>query len=229
MRSPLDTILTTATHLAALNAGEEVSVAAGRLIRSGGSMQALLDDLVDFNRTKLGVGLKVVPSEVDLATVVTDELDQLRGAHPYRQIELEATGDNHGRWDGARLQQLIRNLVSNAVRYGTPDTRVRVALRGHEAEVRLEVTNTGPSIDSAALGQMFDPLQRGLAQDESGDPRSGLGLGLFIVREIAGAHGGEVEVRSEGGETTFAVRLPRRNPDDAGSTPLEQPGRRSAT
>jgi signal transduction histidine kinase len=59
------------------------------------------------------------------------------------------------------------------------------------------------------LGQIFEPLSRGFAQDYSQDARSGLGLGLFIVREIARAHEGEVEVRSDGGETTFAVRLPR--------------------
>ena len=213
MRSPLNTILTTASYLAALNAGEQVSVAAARLIRSGASMQALLDDLVDFNRTRLGLGVKVVPSDIDLAAVVADELEQLRGAHPGRRIELEATGDGHGRWDGARLQQLLRNLVSNAIKYGSPNTTVRVMLRGEEAEVRLEVTNTGPTIDPSALSQIFDPLKRGAAQGDSHDARGGLGLGLFIVREIVRAHGGEVEVRSDRGETTFAMRLPRRNRD----------------
>jgi signal transduction histidine kinase len=209
MRSPLNTILTTASYLAALNAGEQVSGAASRLIRSGASMQALLDDLVDFNGTQLGLGVKVVPSPIDLAAVLADELEQLRGAHPDRRIELAATGDNRGRWDGARLQQLLRNLVSNAIRYGSPNAPVRVALRGEEADVRLEVTNSGPTIDASALGQIFDPLKRGSAQGDSHDARGGLGLGLFIVREITRAHGGEVEVRSDGGETSFVVRLPR--------------------
>jgi signal transduction histidine kinase len=209
MRSPLNTILTTSSYLAALNAGEQVSVSATRLIRSGAAMQALLDDLVDFNRTKLGLGVKIVPSDIDLAAVVTDELEQLRGAHPSRRIELAASGDSRGRWDGARVQQLVRNLVSNAIRYGSPDTAVRVALRGEEAEVRVEVTNSGLTIDPSALSQLFDPLKRGSAHDDSHDAWGGLGLGLFIVREIARAHGGEVEARSDAGETTFAVRLPR--------------------
>lgn len=210
MRSPLQAIQATASGLAALSAGEQVSSAAARLIRSGAAMQALLDDLVDFNRTRLGLGIRVVPSDMDLAPAVADELEQLRGAHPGRQIELAATGDNCGRWDGARLQQLLRNLVSNAIRYGSPDTPVRVALRGGEADVRLEVTNRGPTIEPSDLSQIFDPLKRGSARGDSHDVRSGLGLGLFIVREIARAHGGEVQVRSGGGETTFAVRLPRR-------------------
>jgi signal transduction histidine kinase len=215
MRSPLDTIVTTASFLADLNAGEQVSKAAARLIRGGASMQALLDDLVDFNRTKLGLGLKVVLSDVDLAAVVADELEQLRWAHANRRIELAATGDNRGRWDGARLQQLLRNLVSNAIKYGSPDTPVRVALRGEEADVRLEVTNSGPTIDPSALGQIFDPLRRGSPQGNGRDARGGLGLGLFIVREIAAAHRGEVEVRSDAGETTFAVLLPRGDRDNS--------------
>ena len=213
MRSPLETIVTTASYLAALNAGEQVSEAAARLIRSGASMQTLLDDLVDFNRTKLGLGLKVVPSDIDLAAVVTDELEQLRGAHANRRLELAVTGDNRGRWDGARLQQLLRNLVSNAMKYASPGTPVRVALRGEEAGIRLEVTNSGPTIEPSAAGQIFDPLRRGSPQGDGDDAPGGLGLGLFIVREIAGAHGGEVEVRSDAGETTFAVRLPRRDRD----------------
>ncbi len=213
MRSPLNTIVTTASYLAALNAGEQVSVAAARLIRSGASMQALLEDLVDFNRTKLGLGLNIVPADLDLAAVLADELEQLRGAYPTRQIELTVTGDNRGRWDGARLQQLLRNLVSNAITFGSPDTPVRAALRGEAADVHLEVTNSGPTIEPSILNQIFDPLQRGSPQGDSRDARTGLGLGLFIVREIARAHGGEVEVRSHGGETTFAVCLPRRNRD----------------
>src|SRR5205823_5739308 len=120
-----------------------------------------------------------------------DELDQLRGAHPNERIELAATGDNRGRWDGTRLQQLLRNLVSNAIRYGSPNMPVRVALHGEEAAVRLEVTNSGPAIDPSALSEIFDPLTRGSAQGDSHDARGGLGLGLFIVREIAKAHGGD--------------------------------------
>jgi signal transduction histidine kinase len=215
MRSPLTTITMTASHLATMTAGEQVSAAAARLIRSGASIQALLTDLVDFNRTKLGLGLKVEPSDIDLAGVLADELEQLRGAHLDQRIELAATGDNLGWWDGARLQQLIRHLVSNAIKYGDPTKPVRVALRGEEANVRLDVTNSGSVIDASELRQIFDPLAGGSAQCGSHDARGGLGLGLFIVREIARAHGGEVEVRSEGKEMTFAVRLPRRNGDES--------------
>ena len=209
MRNPLNTILMTASHLAALNAGAEVSEAAVRLVRSGASMKALLDDLVDFNRTKLGLGINIARANVDLAEAFADELEELRGAYAGRRLDLEVVGDTRGLWDGLRLKQLLRNLVSNAIKYGEPDAPVRVVLTGEEADVRIEVVNRGPTIERSALDQIFDPLTRGPEQRHDTD--DGLGLGLYIVREVARAHGGEVHVRSDKEETVFAVRLPRHN------------------
>jgi len=211
MRSPLNTILTTSEYLTALNAGEQVSAAASRLIRSGASMKALLDDLVDFNRTKLGLGINITPADADLAALFADELEQLRGAHPDRRLELEVVGDTRGRWDGPRLQQLLRNLVTNAIKYGTADAPVRVVLTGEDTEIRFEVRNRGLAIEQSALDQLFDPLKRGPAQEDGRNADGGLGLGLYIVREVAQAHGGHVGARSDGGETVFAVQLPRRH------------------
>ena len=209
MRSPLNTIQTTASYLSALNAGDEVSAAASRLIRSGMSMKFLLDDLVDFNRTKLGLGINISPADADLAALFADELEQLRGAHPSCQLELKVVGENQGRWDGRRLQQVLRNLVTNAIKYGAAGAPVRVELTGQEADVRFEVANRGPAIEQSALDQIFDPLKRGFAEREGRNADDGLGLGLYIVRELTRAHGGEVSARSGGGETVFAVRLPR--------------------
>jgi signal transduction histidine kinase len=209
MRSPLNTILTTAAHLAALNAGATVSEAAARLIRGGTAMKALLDDLVDFNRTNLCLGIHVTAADVDLEAVFADELEQLRGAHPGRRLDLEVAGDTEGCWDGRRTQQLLRNLVVNAIQYGEPGAPIRVQVTGEEAEVHIEVANSGPAIAPAVLDQIFDPLQRGPATGDGHDSDGGLGLGLFIVREIARAHGGEVDVRSDAGRTVFGVRLPR--------------------
>jgi signal transduction histidine kinase len=84
-----------------------------------------------------------------------------------------------------------------------------VVLTGEEADVRIAVVNSGPAIQRSALDEIFDPLKRGHAQHH--DTGNGLGLGLYIVREVARAHGGEVEVRSDNSETVFVVRLPRRN------------------
>ncbi|OLL27333.1 two-component sensor histidine kinase [Burkholderia sp. SRS-W-2-2016] len=209
MRSPLQTIQMTASYLAALNAGEAVSGAASRLIRSGARMQALLDDMLDFNRTRLGLDINIAPTNIDLEKVLADELDQLRAVHPDRQVDLEVAGDCRGIWDGRRLQQLLGNLVLNAIKYGTPDEQIRVHVTCDDAEVTMEVKNIGPVIASSNIGRIFDPLQRG-PHPAAGNEDSGLGLGLYIARAIARAHGGEIEARSDEKETVFAVHLPRR-------------------
>ncbi|RQR55360.1 sensor histidine kinase [Burkholderia sp. Bp9126] len=209
MRTPLQTIRLTATYLAALNAGEEVSEAAARLIRSGSRMQALLDDLCDFNRTQLGLGINVVPCDVDLAHVVANVVDELQAAHPNREIHVDVNGDLRGDWDEQRMQQLLSNLVSNALKYGTPDTPVRVAATSTETDVLIEIGNSGPALDQFMLDRIFDPLQRGADPTEKPGDDVGLGLGLYIANEIARAHHGRIDVRSDQTETVFAVRLPR--------------------
>src|ERR1700761_889592 len=164
MRSPLQAIQMTASYLAALNAGERVSGAATRLIRSGARMQALLDDLCDFNRTRLGLGINVIPKRVNLTDVLVEELEELGAIHPDRQIELHVTGDSQGVWDGQRLQQLLGNLVLNALKYGAQDTPVRVMVTCDATHVRIKVSNRGPAIDCATLARIFDPLMRGEEQ-----------------------------------------------------------------
>ena len=212
MRTPLNAIVATASYLAALKGDDQISEAAERLIRSGASMRALLDDLVDFNRSQLGLGMKITSADVDLAQELADEMEQLRGAHPHGQMEFSVTGNCHGHWDSGRVRQVLRNLVSNAVEYAPADTPVRVELIGEDAEVRLEVANEGPMIDPAVRDRLFEPLTRGDVSTNSGEDQDRLGLGLFIVREIARAHCGSAGVRSDDakGETIFVVSLPRK-------------------
>lgn len=208
MRAPLSCIIMTAKYLAAINAGEEVSEAAARLIRSGASMRTLLDDLTDFNRTNLGLGIKVSPEEVNLAKMMEDELELLRTAYPKRQIDFAAIGNTQGRWDGPRVQQILRNLVSNAIRYGAGNAPVRVVLRGEQQTIELVVSNSG-ALDPDDARKIFEPMHRGAAVHSA---HEGLGLGLFIVREISKAHGGDASAHSEGNKTTFTVHLPREHP-----------------
>jgi len=205
MRSPLQTVQLTALYLGQLNAGADVSAAAGRLISSGAQLQALLDDLIDFNRTNLSLGIHISPSQVDLAELCTQELAQLRVAYPDSQLQLNVKGNCQGCWDGRRIQQLVRNLVTNAIHYGVLDGTVRVAVVGEKTEVRIEIGNSGPPIDRDTLIQLFEPLKRGIASER----HPGMGLGLYIVREIAKGHGATAEARSDDRETVFTARLPR--------------------
>ena len=208
MRSPLNTIQLTASYLARLNAGDEVSTASQRLIDSGSRMRSLLDDLVDFNRTKLGLGIRVSPAPVDLADTFSKEIEQLQFANPDNRIELVIEGDVSGNWDERRLQQVLSNLVLNAVKYGTKHAPIRVRLTGVADSVQFEVLNAGAIVAGGNVERLFDPLQRGPTADEE-VTASGLGLGLYISREIAMAHGGQITVHPHPAATVFAVSLPR--------------------
>jgi signal transduction histidine kinase len=209
MRSPLQTIQMTALHLAKLNDGQNVGAAAARLIRSGARMQGLLDDMLDFSRTKLGLGIRVAPASADVAALVADELDQLRVAHGTHSIELDVTGDTGVPCDGRRIQQMLGNLVGNAIKYGEPTAAVQVVITGGDREISIEVRNRGPAIPASVLCRVFEPLERGPGAQTRAGSQDSLGLGLYISREIARAHGGEVDARSDEAETVFTVRLPR--------------------
>lgn len=213
MRSPLQTIQMTAHHLAKLDDGKQVSAAAARLIRSGARMQGLLDDMLDFSRTKLGLGIRVAPAPVDVAALVADELEQLRVAHGTRRLELDVTGDTGTLCDGRRIQQMLGNLVGNAIKYGEPTAAVQVTVTGGDREISIAVRNRGPVIPPSFLCRVFEPLERGPGAETRPGSEDSLGLGLYIAREIAHAHGGDVVARSDESETVFTVRLPRVAPD----------------
>jgi signal transduction histidine kinase len=209
LRTPLQTIQMTAAYLTALNAGEKVSEAASRLIKSGARMHALLDDLLDFNRAKLGLGINIASTRVDVASLFADELAQLQVAYPGRRVELEVAGDARGVWDGPRLQQMLGNLVVNALKYGSTDVPVHVVVNADRHELRFEVRNSGPAIDPSTLNEIFEPLRRGIQDEAKVHGDASLGLGLYIAREIAKGHGGTIEARSNEIETVFEVRLPK--------------------
>jgi signal transduction histidine kinase len=215
MRTPLQTIQMTAHLLGALNAGDQVSKSAQRLIASGVQIQDLVSDLVDFSRTQLGVGINVTRHPANLEALCADELDQIRAAHPGRRIELIVSGDSHGSWDGRRIQQVLSNLVVNALKYGVRDEAVRVSVSGGETDVRIEIRNAGTVTPTTTLNDLFQPLMRGTG--EEAEAADSLGLGLYIVKEIVRAHGGEVEARCDAAETVFAVCLPRTFIPDARS------------
>lgn len=208
MRNPLSSIQMTSAYLARLNAGEEVSNAARRLINSGARMEALLHDLTDFNRTKLGLGISVSRDHVDLGEIFAREVEQMQTVHPSHPLEFVCKGDVCGNWDGNRLRQVLGNLLANAVRYGADDGKVHVLLEGESDVVVLEVRNKGVAIEPETFNLMFEPLVRG-EKDADKDEEAGLGLGLYISREIARAHGGSIDAVSDEHGTLFRVRIPR--------------------
>jgi len=210
LRGPLHAILTTSQVIARLGNDEPVSVAAKRLIRSGERMRELLDDLLDFNRTSLELGIPVDRQESVLETICSQEVELRRASHPQAELRFSASGPTNGRWDASRIRQLLGNLVANAVQYGQQGGPVEVRLVGGDSAVELEVRNHGSNVSRETLLSLFDPLRR-LSAPDGGDELNHLGLGLFIVREIARAHEGTVDVESDKGVTTFKVYLPSGN------------------
>jgi signal transduction histidine kinase len=209
MRGPLQVIQLTARYLSKADAATDVLTAAARLLKSSASLKVLLDDLLDFNRTKLGLGITISPVPVDLLEAFSAEIEQLRVAHPGRSIGLEANGDMSGVWDINRLNQLLGNLVVNAIKYGAFSSSVRIVLEGLPAEVRFAVHNHGPKIEQSMLAQIFEPLKRGSDNQFVSGSEGSFGLGLYIAREIAMAHHGDISAKSDENETVFTVRLPR--------------------
>ncbi len=208
LRTPLGAIQSVAHFLAQQSWGAEVKYAGSVLVRSARAMQSLIDDLVDFNRIQLGLGLSIDRARIDLDGYFSDELSILRTAHPDRSILFDRSGETTGYWDGERLQQLLRNLVSNAVKYSFSDSEILVRVNSDESKTDIEVTSHGPAIFSEFLDSVFEPLQRANTEDDNLSSES-LGLGLFIVKQVAVAHGGKVNVDSQGTSTVFTICLPR--------------------
>jgi len=208
LRGPLNAILLTSQLIFQLSEGRAVSDVTARIIRGGERMRRLLDDLLDFSRASLDLGIPIFPANVDLAVVCQEEIELQRLALPHNVIELATEGPTQGLWDASRLSQVLGNLVANAGKYGDPGTPITVKLLGDDDEVVLSVENTGSPITAAGMESLFDPLQRGAHRDAE-TQRTSLGLGLFIVRQIVRAHGGLVSLSSAEGKTTFMVKLPR--------------------
>ena len=120
--------------------------------------------------------------------------------------------DTKGLWDRERLAQVVTNLIGNAIQHGRLDGSIDVRLRDEGDAVCLLVHNDGSPIPADLLPSIFDPFRRG--RRRATQKAEGLGLGLFIVREMVRAHSGEISVQSTEAEgTTFTVKLPRRSLD----------------
>lgn len=185
------------------------------------AMNLLVRDLLDFTGTRLGARMIVFPQSMDLQSLCEEVLDEMRAAHPSRTFLFISACDRDdltGDWDGPRLRQLISNLLGNAVQHGASSSPVTLRAISAGADVHFAIHNFGKPIPEEMIGVIFDPMKRHLSP-ASAPPLGSVGLGLYIAREVANAHGGMIEVTSAREETVFTVKLPRHfevSPDPPG-------------
>ncbi len=205
LRNPLSAVGATAQLLSRRTEPELVRLGM-RLDATTRRMSQLINDVLDLARSRLGAGMGVAMAETnDLAAALNDVVSELREAHPQRRIDADIVIPCTVRCDTGRLQQLLSNLLGNALTYGAVDRPVRVGASVEGDELVLVVANEGAPIAAGDLARVFEPYWRPI----SSKPGGGLGLGLYICAQIATAHGGAMRVESsaESG-TVFSARLP---------------------
>ena len=208
LRGPLTAVVATADLLKDSTQGTPHARQAERILSGGLQLSRLVDGLLDYSKSTLGAGMPLHRIACDLGEAVAAELDLLLAALPEAPLRLQVQGATHGYFDDARIREAVHNLVTNAAKYGQRAAPIDVALTGDARSVRIAVSNAGQPLSSDALHALFDPLRRGSLPAHKGEHAS-LGLGLFLVREIAIAHGGDVAAHVDEGVTTFVIHLPR--------------------
>jgi signal transduction histidine kinase len=182
-----------------------------RIASSAARMNHMVGALLDFTRSRLGGGIPIERAPMNMGKLAHDVVNEISAAYPGRTVEVDARGSLSGEWDCARMSQVLSNLASNAIEYGSATAPVVVAVKGDDNEVTVAVRNVGPQIPLDQLNGIFNPMKQRLAKATS--PASGraenLGLGLYIAERIVNAHRGRIDVDSSAERTIFTVRLPR--------------------
>ena len=172
---------------------------------SSDRMAKLIDYTMDFARARLGGGITLDLQPVaTLADGFERVVDEIRLTYPERDIETRFTFDGLLICDAARLDQLLSNLVANAVTHGSRNKPILVATTAERGCFVLTVTNPGKQIPDAILSNLFEPFKRG----EESASLQGLGLGLYIADQIARAHSGSLNATSDGENTVFRLEIP---------------------
>ena len=210
LRTPLNAILGWVTLLRRGSIGDERRSHGLGVIERNARLQAhLIEDLLDVSRIVMGkVRLHMRPLPV--ATVIFSAVESLRPGAEAKGVHLHTTltddGVIHG--DSDRLQQIIWNLIANAIKFTPAKGQVHVEVWCDQRYAHISVRDTGIGIDPAFLPHVFERFRQG--DSSTTRPHSGIGIGLSIVQHLVELHGGSIEVRSEGRDygTEFLVHLP---------------------
>jgi signal transduction histidine kinase len=207
LRSPLNSIVMATELMLRAPADAATKKNAERIQGSSRRMVGILEDLFDLARVRLGGGIPLERKRVDLFAITSSVVAECLSAAPGRIIDVRRDGSTEGEWDPGRLSQIVANLVGNALRHGSPEGPIEALVSGSDTFVSIAIRNEG-AIPAGMRNSLFDPFRHG---DGPATRKNGLGLGLYIVQQLAIAHDGSVEVdSSEANGTTFRVHLPRR-------------------
>ncbi len=219
LRSPLNSIRMGAQLVAHENEDQRSGEMLAMIDRQSEVMATLVTDMIDFTSTWLGSAMPLNREPVDLQILCREVIDGFHVTHPQRTLHFNAQGDLIGHWDAARLQQIVSNLLGNALQYGATDKPVELSAVSEGALVMLSVHNEGSPIPPEVLPTLFNPLVRyETAESALRRVAGSIGLGLYIVREIVNAKGGTIEVTSTAEEgTTVTVRIPRQPAMEGGA------------
>jgi len=202
LRNPLQSILTSAERSLTNAQDDDLRKALQVIRQSGGRMARMIDQILDLTRIRLGGGLAIRPAAADFRRIVEQIADEFAGRDS--ALRLDFDGDMQGAWDVDRILQLLSNLLGNAVEHSPPGAEIALRIDGACADwLAIDVCNKGRGVPSALRAALFEPFT-------SGDRTRGLGLGLFICRQIVLAHGGSIEFESDELGTRFRILLPRR-------------------
>jgi signal transduction histidine kinase len=204
LRNPLANIVGGLHLLSRQGLGEKAAEVVDLMRGSTSRMSALIDNVLDFARGRLGGGFSLERRRVALEPVLRQVVAELQSTAPARAIDCAFEIAGPVDCDPIRIGQLFSNLLANALTYGSSDKPISVEARTDAGTFTLSVANSGPPIPTAALAQIFHPFFRVAL----GPNKQGLGLGLYIAFEIARAHRGELAVSSDPNETRFTLHFP---------------------
>ncbi|MEZ0308865.1 MAG: sensor histidine kinase [Ramlibacter sp.] len=210
IRNPLGTIRLSVEVLT--RTGQLTAKAAAPIVNSAKRIESIIELIVDFSRAQAETVMATRMKAGNLQAMFESVINETRVRHAEARIELVSSGDFSGVWDEGRMGQLLSNLLENALVYGERGQPVTVNMTSDGATSQVAVHNHGRAIPLQERERIFEPRSRGSAQDEKRAP-GGLGLGLYICREIVRAHHGTLSLRSDDeAGTTFVISLPNAPP-----------------
>lgn len=205
LRNPIAAIDATLSLLAMDAQSDNTREVIGWGQEAVGRMNRLINDITDFARSRLGEGLVVkIAGSVQLDAVAKQVVEEIRLANPGLNIRQNFDLSEPCSCDPDRISQMLSNLVGNSVAHGAPDKPITVSGNNKNGVITLQVENGGAPIPATALPRLFEPFSRTDGQGA----QTGLGLGLYIAKQIADGHGGNLSVHSDAESTIFTFDMP---------------------